>query len=62
MNNEFNWETAEYPYLGITEDDSIVCFSSYGCGHTTEDDDNIWKRGTYSDNWNMDGLDNAKWL
>ena len=32
MNNEFNWETCEYPCFGIA-DGEVVCFSSIEIGH-----------------------------
>lgn len=33
---EFNWETAEYPCLGATDNGVVVCFSKKGYGHRIE--------------------------
>ena len=44
--NDFDWETAEYPCLGTSEESSeMVCFSSYGRGHdvdNSENNSNFW--------------------
>lgn len=44
--NEFNWETAEYPCLGKSNNE-IVCFSGFEVGHDINDIDNN------SDCWTM---------
>lgn len=51
MNKEFNWETAEYPCLGVDVSGLIICFSSFGVGHTVTNVSNDYY--DYSDKWVM---------
>jgi len=44
---EFDWKEAKYPCLGISDNETIVCFSSYKVGHNIK---NLY----CSDNWIMD--------
>jgi len=45
---KFTWEDAKYPCLGISINGEIVCFSSYGEGHTVDKIENY-----YSKTWKM---------
>jgi len=46
---KFHWGNAEYPCLGIDINGRIVCFSSYGKGHTISEDSENY----YSTMWRM---------
>ena len=47
---KFNWKEAEYPCFGISANNDVVCFSSYGVGHVIQE--GAYIVGFYSNAWN----------